>query len=132
MSQQCMRSGHGVTGLPLVQDEVQALRGVWGKEAKVAVNMQATPQQAKRLAANVRVVHFACHARADNTDPLGSALLLAPAGAPTGLLTAGDVLLGWRLRADVVMLPAVRRACAWRGGMGGVQARISDRLQVGL
>ncbi|MCS7209847.1 MAG: CHAT domain-containing protein, partial [Fimbriimonadales bacterium] len=52
------------------------------------------------------MVHFACPARADNTDPLGSALLLAPAGAPLGMLTAEAVLLGWRLRADLVMLSA--------------------------
>jgi len=55
-------------------------------------------------------VHFACHARADNVDPLGSGLLLAPAGSDAGLLTAADVVRGWRLRADVVMLSGCETA----------------------
>ncbi len=102
------RSGAGtvLTDLPSVQGEVQALRGLFGEGARVAVNAQATPQWARQLAASARVVHFACHARADNTDPLGSALLLAPAGSDVGMLKAGEVLLSWRLRADLVMLSA--------------------------
>ncbi|MEN3000728.1 MAG: CHAT domain-containing protein [Armatimonadota bacterium] len=102
------RSGAGTVleDLRHAPKELQALRTAFGKGAQVVVNAQATPQQAKRLAAQARVVHFICHARVDNADPLGSALLLAPAGAPAGLLTAGEVLLGWRLRADLVMLSA--------------------------
>ncbi|MFN7016370.1 MAG: CHAT domain-containing protein, partial [Fimbriimonadales bacterium] len=102
------RSGAGtvLTDLPSVQGEVQALRRLFGEGARVAVNAQATPQRARQLAASARVVHFACHARADNTDPLGSALLLAPAGSDVGMLKAGEVLLSWRLRADLVMLSA--------------------------
>jgi CHAT domain-containing protein len=56
------------------------------------------------------VVHFACHARADNVDPLGSGLLLSPAGSDAGLLTAAEVVSKWRLRADVVMLSACETA----------------------
>jgi len=55
-------------------------------------------------------VHFACHARADNVDPLGSGLLLAPAGSDAGLLTAAEVVSRWRLQADVVMLSACETA----------------------
>ena len=102
------RSGAGTVleDLPHGSKETAALRKLFGKEARVAVNTQATPQQARRLTANARVVHFVCHARVDHTDPLSSALLLAPAGSDVGKLTAGEVLLNWRLRADLVMLSA--------------------------
>jgi CHAT domain-containing protein/Tfp pilus assembly protein PilF len=102
------RSGAGtaLTDLPKVPDEVKALRRALGKGVRAVENAQATPQRARQAAQGARVVHFACHARADNVEPLRSALLLAPAGLNAGLLTAGEVLLNWRLRADVVMLSA--------------------------
>lgn len=102
------RSGAGVAldDLDYVPEEVKVLRGVFGKKAQVVENTKATPQRARQTAQGARVVHFACHARADNVDPLNSALLLAPAGSDAGLLTAGEVLLGWKLRADLVMLSA--------------------------
>ncbi|MEM0337921.1 MAG: CHAT domain-containing protein [Candidatus Caldarchaeum sp.] len=102
------RSGAGTVldNLTHAPNEVAELRRVFDHQAQVVVNAQALPHKAQRVAANARVVHFTCHARADNVDPLGSALLLAPAGAPTGLLTAGEVLLHWQLRADLVMLSA--------------------------
>ncbi len=102
------RSGAGTVleDLKHAPDEVDELRKVFGKGARVAVNAQATPQRAQELTANARVVHLLCHARADHTDPLNSALLLAPAGSDVGKLTAGEVLFHWRLRADLVMLSA--------------------------
>jgi CHAT domain-containing protein len=76
----------------------------------VAQEGEATPERARQMAQGARVVHFACHARADGVDPLGSGLLLAPAGSDAGLLTAADVVSKWRLRADVVMLSACETA----------------------
>ena len=96
--------------LPSVQQEVQALQRLFGKEARVAMNAQATPQRARQLAANARVAHFACHARAHATDPFGSALLLAPAGTAAGQLTTAEVTRNWQLRADLVMLSASESA----------------------
>jgi CHAT domain-containing protein/tetratricopeptide (TPR) repeat protein len=105
------RSGRALGDLPAVRQEVAQLRRELSKLGVViAQESNATPARARQLAQNARVVHFACHARADNVDPLGSGLLLAPAGSDEGLLTAAEVVSRWRLRADVVMLSACETA----------------------
>jgi CHAT domain-containing protein len=105
------RSGRALGDLPAVKQEVAQVRRLLGKQGVAAVlEAEATPERARQLAQNARVVHFACHARADNVDPLGSGLLLAPAGSDAGLLTAAEVVSRWRLRADVVMLSACETA----------------------
>jgi CHAT domain-containing protein/Tfp pilus assembly protein PilF len=105
------RSGGALGNLPAVKQEVAQVRRLLGKQGVVAVlEAEATPERARQLAQNARVVHFACHARADDVDPLGSGLLLSPAGSDAGLLTAADVVSRWRLRADVVMLSACETA----------------------
>jgi CHAT domain-containing protein/tetratricopeptide (TPR) repeat protein len=105
------RSGKALSNLPAVKQEVAQVRRLLGKQGVVAVlEAAATPERARQIAQRARVVHFACHARADNVDPLGSGLLLAPAGSDAGLLTAADVVSKWRLRADVVMLSACETA----------------------
>jgi CHAT domain-containing protein/tetratricopeptide (TPR) repeat protein len=105
------RSGKALSNLPAVKQEVAQVRRLLGKQGVVAVlEAAATPERARQIAQRARVVHFACHARADDVDPLGSGLLLAPAGSDAGLLTAADVVSRWRLRADVVMLSACETA----------------------
>jgi CHAT domain-containing protein/Tfp pilus assembly protein PilF len=105
------RSGRALGDLPAVKQEVAQVRRLLGKQGVAAVlEAAATPERARQLAQNARVVHFACHARADDVDPLGSGLLLSPAGSDAGLLTAADVVSKWRLRADVVMLSACETA----------------------
>jgi CHAT domain-containing protein/tetratricopeptide (TPR) repeat protein len=105
------RSGRALGDLPAVKQEVAQVRRLLGKQGVVAVlEAEATPERARQLAQNARVVHFACHARADDVDPLGSGLLLSPAGSDAGLLTAAEVVSRWRLRADVVMLSACETA----------------------
>jgi CHAT domain-containing protein/tetratricopeptide (TPR) repeat protein len=105
------RSGRALGDLPAVKQEVASLRRLLGKQGVVVVQEgAATPARVLQLAREARVVHFACHARADGVDPLGSGLLLAPAGSDGGLLLAADVVRGWRLRADVVMLSACETA----------------------
>jgi CHAT domain-containing protein/Tfp pilus assembly protein PilF len=105
------RSGGALGDLPAVKQEVAQLRQLLGKQGvMVAQEGEATPERARQMAQRARVVHFACHARADDVDPLGSGLLLAPAGSDAGLLTAADVVSKWRLRADVVMLSACETA----------------------
>jgi CHAT domain-containing protein len=105
------RSGRALGDLPAVKQEVAQVRRELGKQGVVAVlEASATPERARQMAQRARVVHFACHARADNVDPLGSGLLLAPAGSDAGLLTAAEVVSKWRLRADVVMLSACETA----------------------
>jgi CHAT domain-containing protein len=105
------RSGRALGDLPAVKQEVAQVRRLLGKQGVAAVlEAAATPERARQIAREARVVHFACHARADNVDPLGSGLLLAPAGSDAGLLTAAEVVSKWRLRADVVMLSACETA----------------------
>jgi CHAT domain-containing protein/Tfp pilus assembly protein PilF len=108
------RSGSALNDLPdlpLVKQETARLKQALNNLGVVAVQEgDATPARARQIAQQARVVHFACHARADNVDPLGSGLLLAPAGSDAGLLTAADVVRGWRLQADVVMLSACATA----------------------
>jgi CHAT domain-containing protein len=105
------RSGRALGNLPAVKQEVAQLRRELSKLGVViAQESNATPARARQMAQNARVVHFACHARADNVDPLGSGLLLAPAGSDEGLLTAAEVVSRWRLQADVVMLSACETA----------------------
>jgi CHAT domain-containing protein/Tfp pilus assembly protein PilF len=108
------RSGSALNDLPdlpLVKQEAARLKQALNNLGVVAVQEgDATPARARQIAQQARVVHFACHARADNVDPLGSGLLLAPAGSDAGLLTAADVVRGWRLQADVVMLSACATA----------------------
>jgi CHAT domain-containing protein/tetratricopeptide (TPR) repeat protein len=105
------RSGRALGNLPAVKQEVAQLRRELSKLGVViAQESNATPARARQMAQNARVVHFACHARADNVDPLGSGLLLAPAGSDAGLLTAAEVVSRWRLQADVVMLSACETA----------------------
>jgi CHAT domain-containing protein/tetratricopeptide (TPR) repeat protein len=105
------RSGRALGDLPAVKQEVAQVRRLLGKQGVAAVlEAEATPERARQLVQNARVVHFACHARADGVDPLGSGLLLSPAGSDAGLLTAAEVVSRWRLRADVVMLSACETA----------------------
>jgi CHAT domain-containing protein/tetratricopeptide (TPR) repeat protein len=105
------RSGRALGDLPAVKQEVAQVRRLLGKQGVAAVlEAAATPERARQMAQGARVVHFACHARADGVDPLGSGLLLSPAGSDAGLLTAADVVSKWRLRADVVMLSACETA----------------------
>jgi CHAT domain-containing protein/tetratricopeptide (TPR) repeat protein len=105
------RSGRALGDLPAVKQEVAQVRRLLGKQGVAAVlEAEATPERARQMAQGARVVHFACHARADGVDPLGSGLLLSPAGSDEGLLTAAEVVSQWRLRADVVMLSACETA----------------------
>jgi CHAT domain-containing protein/Tfp pilus assembly protein PilF len=105
------RSGKALSNLPAVKQEVAQVRRELSKLGVViAQESNATPARARQMAQNARVVHFACHARADGVDPLGSGLLLSPAGSDEGLLTAAEVVSQWRLRADVVMLSACETA----------------------
>jgi CHAT domain-containing protein/tetratricopeptide (TPR) repeat protein len=105
------RSGGALGDLPAVKQEVEQVRQLLGKQGVAVVQEgEATPERARQMAREARVVHFACHARADGVDPLGSGLLLSPAGSDAGLLTAAEVVSKWRLRADVVMLSACETA----------------------
>lgn len=92
--------------LPQVKEEAERLQQLFGAQAQALLDAEATPDKTRQTAQGKRVVHFAGHARANHADPLGSFLKLAPPLPDQGKLTAGDILTGWKLQADLVMLSA--------------------------
>lgn len=92
--------------LPQVKEEAERLQKLFGAQAQALLEAEATPDKTRQTAQGKRVVHFAGHARANHADPLGSFLKLAPPLPDQGKLTAGDILTGWKLQADLVMLSA--------------------------
>ncbi|HET8946711.1 MAG TPA: CHAT domain-containing protein, partial [Candidatus Polarisedimenticolia bacterium] len=61
------------------------------------------------------VIHVAAHAFVNETDPLSSALVLAPAEGKSGLLTVGDLRAAGLASTRLVVLGACSAA---RGGHG--------------
>jgi CHAT domain-containing protein len=115
------RAGH--KPLPGTRREVQAIAGLFGK-AEVLLGKEANEQRLAELAQKgalkgYRYLHLATHGLADADVPLRSSLALSdrglpdplgggPAGEPvwTGRLTAQQIVDGWALEADVVVLSA--------------------------
>jgi CHAT domain-containing protein/tetratricopeptide (TPR) repeat protein len=111
VEQRMRRSHRALNDLPAVKQEVAQVQRLLRALGVAAVREgDATPERVRKLAQAARVVHLACHARANGDDPLGSELLLAPAGSDEGTLTAAEVVSRWQLRADVVMLSACETA----------------------
>jgi len=73
--------------------------------ATVLVRGEATEARAKSLLGAAGIVHFATHGELSETDPLSSALLLAPGGGDDGRLEVREVL-GLDLHARLVVLSA--------------------------
>jgi len=65
----------------------------------------ATEARAKSLLGTAGVVHFATHGELNESDPLSSALLLAPGGGEDGRLEVREVL-GLEMHARLVVLSA--------------------------
>lgn len=74
-------------------------------EATVLVGKEATKSQTRRYMDSESLIHLATHADLDGNDPLGSALLLRPAGGDTGRLEVQEVF-GLDLHASLVILSA--------------------------
>jgi len=96
----------GLPDLPEAQREVEQLQTLFGKRARLLLNEEATPDRVHSAARNAQVLHFACHAIADNANPLASALMLAPPGHEKGRLTTETILLSWQTNADLIVLSA--------------------------
>jgi CHAT domain-containing protein len=86
--------------LPFAAVEVAAARALW-PEAVILPGAQATRAAVLAALPDSDVIHFACHGRADITDPQAGGLGLASGD----LLTPGD-LAGLSLRARLVVLSA--------------------------
>jgi CHAT domain-containing protein len=97
--------------LPWSGVEVSAVAGAWKGASATFTGDAATERQARQAASRTRILHFACHGRADGRFPLNSALLLSigKADGPAeedGVLQAWEVIEGMRLDADLVTLSA--------------------------
>jgi CHAT domain-containing protein len=73
--------------------------------ARVLLRAEATKARAKTLMVDAHLVHFATHAELNESDPLGSGLLLAPDGDASGRLEVREIF-GLDLGARLVVLSA--------------------------
>lgn len=110
-----VRSGLRLDPLPWTRSELAALKRVAAKEPRLWLGAEATEQRAKSLAADSRIVHFACHAFVDEAFPLESGLALSiprpgQQGEENGLLQAWEVFEKVRVDADLVTLSACQTA----------------------
>ena len=111
--------------LPGAERQVQALEGVYGREAtRVYVGRDATEGRARSEAPGSRVLHFATHAVMNDRNPMYSHILLAPdptgdEGGHDGLLEAWEIL-DLRLDAELVVLSACETALGRVGAGEGV------------
>ncbi|MBW8874135.1 MAG: CHAT domain-containing protein [Acidobacteria bacterium] len=97
----------GLPPLPGAREEVQALAGVYGRDARVYTGAEATKARVEHLPASTRCLHFACHALLDRRFPLDSALALATSKpGDNGMLQAWEIFERLRIDADLVTLSA--------------------------
>jgi CHAT domain-containing protein len=99
--------------------EVEGLRALYPARSEVHLGKAASEERARGAGREASLLHFACHALADEGSPLDSSLVLAlppswTPGQPNGLLQAWEILEQVRLDADLVALSA----CGT--GLGGV------------
>jgi len=117
--------------LPASREEVEAITRLFGDEARMLVQDQATETQARNVGSGVRMIHFAAHALVDERHPLDSGIALTtPAmiryGEDNGLLQAWEILESVRIDADLVTLSgcetALGRELAGEGIIGLTRA----------
>jgi CHAT domain-containing protein len=90
--------------LPWAEREARMV-GERERDATVLVRGDATEAQAKKLLLSAGLVHLATHGELNESDPLGSALLMVPGGGEDGRLEVREVF-GLDLRARLVVLSA--------------------------
>jgi CHAT domain-containing protein len=98
----------GVTPLPDAEEEVDALRAIYGERAtRVRVRTAATETRFKSEAAQFRILHLATHGTLDDADPMYSNLVFArsPGDVDDGLLEAWEIEQ-MPLHADLAVLSA--------------------------
>lgn len=98
--------------LPSTRREVEGIASLFPHEqTAIFLGAQATEERAKAIGKSARILHFATHARLDDSFPLNSALVLTiPEGFPedrdNGLLQVWEIFERVRLDADLVVLSA--------------------------
>lgn len=99
--------GRARGNLDFVLKEAESIRGLF-PDARMLLDESAQPELIREYARTARIVHFACHARADSAAPLNSMLELGVEEAR--MVTAAQILTQWQLQADLVMLSACETA----------------------
>jgi CHAT domain-containing protein len=94
--------------LPYSRREVESIAKVY-PGARLYLREDATEEQAKAVARDTRILHFATHGYLDDRTPLDSALVLTipeglPANRDNGLLQVWEIFESVRLDADLVVL----------------------------
>ncbi len=113
--------------LPYAAEEVQSLKRRFGDKAVVRIGNEATETRVKKEAGDYDLLHFATHYEIDQSDPLHSALDLAPSPEDDGRLEVCEVMdLG--LGADLVVLSG----CSTAVGSGAVDTQPASDDWFGL
>jgi CHAT domain-containing protein/Tfp pilus assembly protein PilF len=107
--------GVDLDALPSARREVETLRQLFPAGAQTFLGRDATEERAKSIGTDASIIHFACHAVANEASPLDSSLALsipaaAGAGRDNGLLQASEILEQVRIDADLVTLSACNTA----------------------
>src|SRR5258708_22949657 len=100
--------GNGTTGLPRLadaEDEVRAIRTLFGSSCRLLVGSEATEARVKELAGDFDILHFATHGILDDDDPMYSKLMLGGGGGEDGKLEAREIVR-LRLHGTLVVLAA--------------------------
>ncbi len=135
--------GAAFTRLPGSAREVEAIAGLFG-QAEVHLGSDASEQTLETLRADdglaaFAVIHLAAHGQVNDLSPMNSRLLLSQDRLPDpmapgsldgpaydGILTAGEVLSTWKLKAELVTLSACEsglgRPSGGEGYVGFAQA----------
>lgn len=110
--------------LPATREEIETLDRLFPRGVEAYLGREATEERVKSLPPDVDVLHFACHAVADEEIPSGSALILsAPSDADTGengFLQAWEILESVRVDASLVTLSACETALGKELGGEGI------------
>jgi CHAT domain-containing protein len=107
-----VRSFEHLGPLPATRQEVRDVARMYPGEADTYLGAEATEAHARALPRSTRIVHFACHALADQRSPMHSALILStprtasPEPEDDGLLEAWEIAGHMRLDAELVTLSA--------------------------
>jgi CHAT domain-containing protein/lipopolysaccharide biosynthesis regulator YciM len=96
--------GDEAYNLRFAEREAKEVASVYPK-SEVYLKAEANKPRAVSLSPKNDVLHFAVHAELDETDPMGSALLLAAEGKDDGRLRVGEIF-ALDLKAGMVVLSA--------------------------
>jgi CHAT domain-containing protein len=96
--------GDEAYNLRFAEREAKEVASVYAK-SEVYLKAEASKPRALSLSPKSDVLHFAVHAELDETDPMGSALLLAVEGKDDGRLRVGEIF-ALDLKAGMVVLSA--------------------------